>query len=151
MAQYNLERQGFEIFLPLIEQEKHRAGYWVKVIEALFPQYLFIRLGMGHDNISSIRSTLGVRDLVRFNNTPALVPEPVVESIRSMLDESSGIYRVTTPLFKKGDPVRIDQSPFTGIPAIFLAETGNERVAILINLLGQDRRVTVERDMLRLA
>ena len=47
VALANLQRQGFECFLPLIWVEKLRRGNLQVVQEPLFPRYLFIRLGMG--------------------------------------------------------------------------------------------------------
>lgn len=62
VALANLQRQGFECFLPLIWVEKLRRGNLQVVQEPLFPRYLFIRLGMGAESQSwaPIRSTLGV-------------------------------------------------------------------------------------------
>jgi transcriptional antiterminator RfaH len=75
VAQENLERQGFECFLPQIHVEKLRKGQLRVVREALFPRYLFIRLETGIDAQSwgPIRSTLGVSRLVTFGQTPAKV------------------------------------------------------------------------------
>ena len=49
VALENLERQGFECFLPLIRVEKLRRSALVVVEEPLFPRYLFIRLASGTD------------------------------------------------------------------------------------------------------
>lgn len=151
IAKYNLQRQGFEIFLPLIQQERRRRGRWVKVIEPLFPSYLFIRLKLGHDNLSSIRSTIGVRGLVRFSEEPAVVPESIVTSLKLTVDESSGLYRGTTPAFSKGDMVVIERGALAGIHAIVSAETGEGRVTILFKMLGRENRAIVDRDALCLA
>ena len=52
VALENLERQGFECFLPLIHVEKLRWGTLKIVQEALFPRYLFIQLGTGLESKS---------------------------------------------------------------------------------------------------
>ena len=49
VALENLERQGFESFLPLIRVEKLRRSALVVVEEPLVPRYLFIRLASGTD------------------------------------------------------------------------------------------------------
>ena len=74
VALENLERQGFECFLPLIRAEKLRRGQLLVVQEALFPRYLFIRLGTGLESQSwsPIRSTVGVSRLVMRMRTPRL-------------------------------------------------------------------------------
>jgi transcriptional antiterminator RfaH len=47
VALENLDRQGFECFLPTILAEKLRRGALQVMKEPLFPRYLFIRLGTG--------------------------------------------------------------------------------------------------------
>ena len=46
-ALQNLERQGFECYLPCVQAEKLQCGALAVVDEPLFPRYLFIRLGSG--------------------------------------------------------------------------------------------------------
>ena len=43
----NLQRQGFQCYLPALPSEKLRQGMLVVKDEPLFPRYLFIRLGQG--------------------------------------------------------------------------------------------------------
>ena len=66
----NLQRQGFEAWLPMISLEKVRRGHLAQVVEPMFSRYLFIRLDTVQTNWSPIRSTLGVSKLVAFGNTP---------------------------------------------------------------------------------
>ncbi len=56
----NLERQGFQAWLPMLTVEKFRRGKLAKVVEPMFSRYLFIRLDTEQTNWSPIRSTLGV-------------------------------------------------------------------------------------------
>lgn len=43
----NLQRQGYECYLPLLLSERIRQGILMVTDEPLFPRYLFIRLGQG--------------------------------------------------------------------------------------------------------
>ena len=151
VAEQNLERQGWEVYLPLIQQPRRRYGRWMEVIEPLFPCYLFVRLRLGHDNIGPIRYTTGVRDFVRFTEEPAAVPEQIVESLKLSADRNTSLRSFKGPLFKPGDTVIIDNGPFAGLRAIFVAETGQERVTLLLDMLGRENQVTVRRNLLRLA
>ena len=85
VALENLERQGFECFLPLIRAEKLRRGALLVVQEALFPRYLFIRLGTGLESQSwaPIRSTMGVSRLVTFGLIPAKIDDELIGALRS--------------------------------------------------------------------
>ena len=75
LAMTNLNRQGFECYMPMLKMEKMRRHKATLVEEPMFPRYLFIRLdtsGSG-PSWSPIRSTLGVSQLVRFGGQPAVV------------------------------------------------------------------------------
>ena len=65
-ARENLERQGYEVYLPLIRDRRRRKGRYVETVDALFPRYLFIHLDQDTDNWSPIRSTFGVSGLGLF-------------------------------------------------------------------------------------
>jgi transcriptional antiterminator RfaH len=151
VAEQNLQRQGYEVYLPLIQQPHRRRGHWVEIIEPMFPRYLFVRLRIGYDSIRPIRYTTGVHNLVRFTEEPSVVSEQIVESLKRTADFDTGLHYYKGPLFKPGDAVIVERGPLAGLQAIFLAETGQERVIILLNMLGRENHVTIERDVLRLA
>ncbi len=80
----NLERQGYQCYLPTLPSEKLRQGLLTVSDEPLFPRYLFIRLGQG-DSAKSwapIRSTKGVSRLVSFGVEPAKVEDGLIELLR---------------------------------------------------------------------
>ena len=83
MAQ--LERQGYGVFHPRLHVEQLRRGRPVVVEQALFPDYLFIRLQAGVDNFGPVRSTRGVAQLVGFGTVPVPFDATFVESLRSHL------------------------------------------------------------------
>ena len=151
VAEQNLQRQSYEVYLPLIQQPRRQRGRWIEAIDPLFPRYLFVHLQPGYDNMGSIRYTTGVRNLVRFTVEPAVVPDHIIESLKQTADCNTGLHHPQDPLFKPGDKVIIDKGPLAGLSAILLAETGEERVVILLEMLGRENRVTVECDLLRLA
>ncbi len=151
VAEENLHRQGWEIYLPRIQQRRRRRGRWSEVIEPLFPCYLFVRLHFGFDNISPIRYTTGVQNFVRFSEKPAVVPDEIIESLRRTEDCNKGLRYLNNLPFKPGDNVLIDTGPLAGLQAIFLAEKGQDRVVILFDMLGRENRATVELDVLRSA
>lgn len=151
VAEDNLKRQGYETYLPLIRLNRRRRGRWGMASEPLFPRYLFVRLMPGTDNMSPIRNTIGVSGLVRFNEEPAVVKDQIVESLKHMVDSNTGLHYRRRPVFVRGDSVVVDEGPLAGVEAIFLAESGEERVVILFSMLGRENRISVERHLLRLA
>lgn len=77
----NLNRQGYQCYLPTLPSEKLRQGLLTFVDEPLFTRYLFIRLGEGDSARSwaPIRSTKGVSSLVSFGLEPARVDDSLIE------------------------------------------------------------------------
>lgn len=151
VAKENLERQSYEVYLPLIAEPRRHRGRWKQCIEPLFPRYLFVRLSLGCDNTGPIRYTTGVSNLVRFADELAVVNDHIVESLRRRADCITGLHLQKTPAFAPGDRIMMDDGPFAGVEAIFQAETGSERVVILLTLLGRKNYIRIDRDLLRSA
>jgi len=81
----HLARQGYCVFHPRLHVEQLRRGRPVVVEQALFPDYLFIRLQAGVDNFGPVRSTRGVAHLVGFGDVPVPFDAAFVESLRGEL------------------------------------------------------------------
>ena len=140
LAAENLERQDFEVFLPKISLSKQRRGRWQAVVEALFPGYLFVHLDLDSQNVAPIRSTRGVLGLVRLGGEVRAVPDGIIDELRARQIDGSIELR---PVFKPNDPVILVDGPMAGLNAVFKAQTGLERVTILLEILGRTNVVTV--------
>jgi transcriptional antiterminator RfaH len=139
----NLQRQGFEAWLPMMELEKVRRSRLTRVTEPMFSRYLFIRLDTTQTNWSPIRSTLGVSKLVSFGNVPAAVPDALID----MLRESPPL----TPqrLMNPGDEVQLVDGPLRGLRGIYQQHDGEARAMVLIELLSQPQSIQIELQALR--
>jgi transcriptional antiterminator RfaH len=139
----NLQRQGFEAWLPMIALEKVRRSRLTQVTEPMFSRYLFIRLDTTQTNWSPIRSTLGVSKLVSFGNVPAAVPDALID----MLRESPPL----TPqrLMNPGDEVQLVDGPLRGLRGIYQQHDGEARAMVLIELLSQPQTIQIELQALR--
>jgi transcriptional antiterminator RfaH len=142
-AQIHLGRQGYVTYLPRLAETRKRRDKNVDVIEPLFPRYLFIHLDNMTDNWGPIRSTQGVASLVRFGQKAAIVPDHVVQFLQEREDEE-GLHHLETPEIERGSPVRIIEGPLQGYEAIFLARSGQERVLILLDILGKQTQVEID-------
>lgn len=141
----NLVRQGYTIYCPQTVQAKRRRRHWQKVIEPLFPRYLFMRLAAGLDDFAPIRSTLGVVGLLRFGTKPAVMPQPAIDAIQRQeraIISQAGVH----PNWKSGDEVEIIDGPFASLKGVFQASCSTERVLVLLNMLGRENPVAVNAD-----
>lgn len=141
----NMDRQGYRVHLPLLRAPKRRRGRWQEVVEPLFPGYLFVEMDLGLDDPAPIRSTRGVIGLVRFGGLAQPMPSGVVEALISAAGcADDGAVRHEY-LFAAGDPVEVVDGPLAGLHAVFLAPSGNDRVRLLLELLGREHRVVLSR------
>jgi transcriptional antiterminator RfaH len=146
IAELNLERHGYHSYLPRILLRKRRRDRWSKVVEPLFPRYLFIRVDPNQQSLSPVRSTLGVAGLVRFGHLLHPVPDEIIGYIRQAENPDTHQHHADEWPHQPGDEVRVLEGPFTGLTGIFQASTGEQRALLLIELLGRQNTITVNMD-----
>jgi len=146
VAEENLLRQGFQVYLPRIRMRQRRRGQWLDAVEVLFPRYIFIRVDPQRRSTATVRSTRGVLGLVRFGGQPAVVPDEVMQALLRREDAASGLHQDRRPLFRSGEAVKLVDGPLSGMEAVFTQQDGEQRVILLLELLGKANRVSVNRD-----
>ncbi|MGX9863175.1 MULTISPECIES: transcription/translation regulatory transformer protein RfaH [Pseudomonas fluorescens group] len=139
-AQLNLQQQNYSTFRPQLMSERSIRGKRQRILESLFPGYVFIQLSRD-DNWAPIRSTRGVSRIVEFNHVPARVDEDVIAQLRERSQESIGF--PAEPTLKPGEPLQIVQGPLSPLEGVFLSMQGDERVMILLNFLNRQQHVSV--------
>ena len=146
----HLTRQSFKCYLPMIKVEKIRSNKSLLVQEALFPSYVFIELdtSASGQSWSPIRSTLGVRGLVRFGGQPAKVDAQLIAALRAR--EAAQRDQVK-PLFSAGDKVVVTDGPFAGIEAIYQSLDAERRSMILLGMLSKPVQLRIGTASLRQA
>jgi transcriptional antiterminator RfaH len=143
-AEINLTRQGYEIYFPRLLQSLERGLKCCERVVPLFPRYLFLRLREGTQALAPARSSVGVSNVVRFGADYAVVPDRIVREITSRADPDTGLHRLkATPPPMAGEAVRIVRGPFEGLEGVFQRPAGEERVVVLLSLLGQEAQVRV--------
>ncbi len=142
IASQNLSVQGYEVFCPFLSVKKRTAQGWRQVSEALFPSYLFIYLDDQFSNWKPIRSTLGVRDFVRFGNQlPAIVPLSVMDILQKL--DTHSLSELWSQQPKVGDSITVSIGEGL-VQALVQAVDAHSRVLVLFELLGQDNQIWVE-------
>ncbi|MBR1244209.1 transcriptional activator RfaH [Bradyrhizobium sp. AUGA SZCCT0274] len=150
-AARNLVRQGFEVYLPRYLKRRSHARKIEKVAAPLFPRYMFVRVDMATQRWRSIQSTFGVSCLVSNGADPAAVAGEVLHHLRAREDENGFIRMDQRPSFAPGQQVRVLTGAFADIVGLFDGLGDRERVAILLDLLGQKVRVSIDADLIAAA
>lgn len=149
LAKENLDRQGYETYLPLIRNRQRRQGKYVISVEPLFSRYLFIRLNTVSDNWGPIRSTVGVSAIVRFGGQATQVPERLINYIQAN-DDENGIQNTPIKEIGCGSKVRIIDGPMKGYEGIFRGKTGKERAVVLHDIIGNSTKLELPEAQLEL-
>ena len=148
IALANLQRQGYDCYLPQMRIERIRRRKAEVATEPMFPRYLFIRLDSSDQgkSWSPIRSTLGVSQLVHFGARAAKVDDTLVDLLRQR-------ERVlpTEAMFNSGDSVVIADGPFAGIEAIYQTNDAERRAFILLEILAKPVSMHIDAGRLRKA
>ena len=150
-AQEHLQRQQFVAYLPCYSRRRKHARK-VEIVQApLFPRYLFVAVDLDVQRWLSIRSTVGVSRLVGHGDTPAPVPPGLVESLKARHGEDGLIRLAAPPGLRVGDRVRVRGGAFENNLGLFETIKDDERVTILLDLLGRQVRVTIGVEMIAAA
>ena len=139
LALHFLGLNGFETYFPRVLERRLTSGrQHVKKPVALFPGYAFVRIELQWHRA---RFCPGVLRLVLDGDTPAHVPERVIEDIRRK--ECNGYVVLPKQQLRRGTPMRITTGFFRGQIGLYDGMTASERIALLLAFLGTQRRVTL--------
>jgi len=147
-ACWHLERQGFRTYLPRYLKKRRHARRVETVIAPLFPRYLFVAIDMTSQRWLAIRSTIGVSRLVCDGDKPAPVPTSVYDALRRREDANGLVKLDPKPPFSNGEKVCVLEGAFQDCLGVFEGMSSNERVTILLDLLGRKVRVDLQSEFL---
>jgi transcriptional antiterminator RfaH len=140
-AEFHIKRQGIECFLPMLKESRIIRRASNTVIGPLFPGYLFARFDVA-EHYRAVTYARGVRKIVEFGSSAAIVDDKIIESIRLRLE--NGLVVLHNEQFRMGQVVRIQDGPLRGLEAMFEKEmTGSQRAILLLKALSYQARVEV--------
>jgi len=144
IAAANLSRTlGLEVFHPRLRMERATRRGVVRVIEPLFPCYIFLRCSM-ENLLSEIRYVAGISSLVHFGQRIPPVPDHVIDDLKECFhaEEPMAVDDGLVP----GAEVTIATGAFLGSRAIVLQVLpAKQRVQVLLDILGRPTLAEVDR------
>jgi len=146
----NLLRQGYQTYLPRLKvvkpiRREHRVG-----LEPMFPRYLFFKPGRAGQSIGPVRCTHGVSSIVRFGGVAAVIRSRTVEEIQAFEHRQNTVDFAELNTVYVGKTVVVTAGPLAGLNGL-VAMVSDQRVTVLMRLLGEDTRVRFDPCELRVA
>jgi transcription antitermination factor NusG len=138
-----LNRRGFETFLPLRMEKRRWSDRIATVQTPLFPGYLFCKFS-AVDRFK-VLNTSGVAQIVGFGKAPVPISEAEIESVQALVN--SKMLLTPWPYLRAGQLVRIDSGPLAGVEGIVIhADDGKPRVIVSVTMFLRSVAVEVERE-----
>ena len=146
-AQFHLASKGIEVFYPkLFLPFPTKLG---RQIIPLFPNYIFVRIDSSSPQYSQVVWCRGVRRLVGFGGTPAVVEDHLIAFIQEQSDHHGLI--VARSNLKVGDEIHMAKGPFKGLVGIIQEPPDTKsRVKVLMAILSRHVQVEVPADYIEI-
>ena len=149
LAVRNLQRQDFETFLPLQEITHHKGSRFTIDLRPLFPGYMFVGVELDAAPWRAINGTIGVSRLISFTDKYKPLPLNLISSLMLRCDEEGKLLPLKT--LNAGDSVEVVNGPFVNFVATVEKFDGQQRVWILMELMGRGIRVKFQQEQLKLS
>jgi len=148
-AAKNLNRQGFETFLPLHNTTSRKLSRFINTSKPLFPGYMFIRFDRAESEWHKINSTYGVSRLITFNSILKSIPTAFVDHLMKRYDLSGKLIPIQK--LKKGDQVMVLKGPFADFIATVEEYESEKRIWVLMDLMGRKTKIQTPLSALKLS
>jgi transcriptional antiterminator RfaH len=137
------KRLGLEVFHPRFRIERPTRRGLVRVVEPLFPCYIFLRCRMDQ-SLDAIRYTTGISSLVHFGLKIPSIPDDVIDELRQCFGGEDSM--VVQDSICPGAEVTVVDGAFMGSSGIvFRVLPAKQRVQILLDFLGRTTVTEVDR------
>jgi len=135
-----LERKGYEAFLPTITKWSRWKDRKKRVDWPLFPGYCFARFDP-LERLPILKCT-GVVNIVSFDGDIVAIPEFEIDGVRRLVE--SDLQFDPCPLIREGTMVEVVGGPLKGVVGRLVRKGAHARLILAVDLIG--KAVSVEVD-----
>jgi transcription antitermination factor NusG len=140
MVRAQLERKGYDAFLPTITRWSRWKDRKKKVDFPLFPGYCFARFDT-QERLPILKCS-GVVSIVSFDGEIAPIPAVEIDGIRRLVE--SDLQYDSCPLIREGTMVEVVHGPLKGVVGRLLRKGAHARLMLAVDLIGQAVSVEVD-------
>ena len=147
IAAANFRRNlGLDVFHPRLRLERATRRGVVRIVEPLFPCYVFIRCFLA-ERLHEVRHVNGVSSLVHFGHKIPVVPDNTIDELRQCFEAEEPL--PAGECLSPGAEVTVAEGAFLGFRGVVVRLLpARQRVQILLDFLGRTTVAEVERKSL---
>ena len=138
----NLERQGFETFLPRMEITQRQNNKFIVKNVYVFPGYMFVSFDPGIITWTKINSTYGVSKILAFNKKPSEISSDLILELKTRYEINCNPKHKEK--LQKGDSIKFYTGPFADLIAKVESVDENNRIWILLEAMGGRPRLKLQ-------
>tara|TARA_B100001093_G_C26846763_1_gene1023186 strand:+ start:2934 stop:3452 length:519 start_codon:yes stop_codon:yes gene_type:complete len=135
----NLERQGFETFLPKMEITMRNGNRFIYKNRNVFPGYLFVGFDSNIILWTKINNTYGVSRVLSFNEKPSEISYDLIKALKSRYQTNS--VSIQKENLQKGDVIKFNNGPFADLIARVENMDEKNRIYVLLEAMGGNQRL----------
>ena len=139
LAVRNLERQGFETFLPKMKVTIRKENRFIYKEVYVFLGYMFVGVDAQSCNWTKINNTYGVSKLLVFNNKPSEIAHNLIMALKNRYEPK--IAHSPKETFEKGDLIKFKRGPFLDLIARIENASDKSRIYVLLEVMGGYRKL----------
>jgi transcriptional antiterminator RfaH len=142
-AEHLRKNLNLAVFHPRLQVERATQRGVQRVVEPLFPGYIFVRCVLG-ESLNEIQYSNGIQSLVHFGHRIPSVPDAIVQELQDCFAVEDTL---TLPdRLSPGDEIDIGEGAFAGLRAqVLRVLPAKNRVEVLLDILGRPTPVEVSR------
>lgn len=128
-----LENKNIEAYCPIFKERRQWSDRkrWVEF--PLFRSYVFAKIEL--KNSIYILQTMGVHHIIKFQGNISIIPDEIIQNIKSMIDGGFTIEQVE--YFVKGDEVIVVDGPLKGMDGIVVKIKNENKLVLKIEAIQQ--------------
>ncbi len=145
-----LQKQGVEVFLPVISRMRRWSDRDKCIQSPLFPGYIFVHIPRSAEVFLSILKWQGaVSFVMQEPGKPIPVDTREIESLRIMLQAGADLD--VYPHLREGAHVLVTRGPLKGAEGILVKKNGDHVFLVNVNILGRSVGTRIDADDLEVS
>ena len=143
IALTNLKQQNFEVYQPTFKTMSRIRNKFKEIIKPVFPGYIFIAINLEKNNWHKINNTRGISSVIFFGNELPLIRYELIKELKHNLSHNND--PKTVDQLKIGMNAEITKGPFAQLIGKIEEIDTDQRIWILLDVLGTQTRVSIHR------